>query len=771
MKRHVLGAIAAGAVYYLWLHFEHRLLVFPSVLELSAFLPPLLGLAIGPAAAFGTALGRLLHDLTLTGMPNLPLVAASFMAAYLPYKLWYNVALDLNKTAFAFSRTILRKFILVIFLTIVCTTLARGMNATNGEILSIFHASGLAVTSLGSYMGIIFLNDFTTGIFFGLPLFFILISYNFRFYVPPDVPIAASRWRAYTVNRLALVLLYIFFLGLFGVLDVSGIIYDLDKTNVWLRFVAEIFVAMDLTLLVLVYLLTKYRHSVMTNLMLMEMVTMVMAAFLLGTVSFMALSRAIDDKVEGELDKMSIIYRERLERVFYGTESTVRNMTKLAAAEVTDYERLRADAAYRREFLRQVGDECRILAEGSPGSVAFYLELAEELTAEGVSARRTADSWGKRLPEFPALTYFTGSKQEENRHVQEQYLAELSAPHRDKDTGRYVISFVMPIQKDNRFVGSVGMDISFDYLVHEMQLLAAYEHGFVYLLGENEEVLYAGSPERELRPGSWGFYETKSYLSTGLWLKIAAYAHDIYSDRNTMLIHFVVMMLFIVIAVSFFCVWLAKKGLRPLLIITEAARKIAAGDLDVRLPHESKNELGILVESIREMVTKLEAYVYRDKLTGLRNTAAYARKTEELAQKVKQDKGAEYAVVVFDANFLKRTNDTYGHDAGNELIRRVSRAICKVFAHSPVFRIGGDEFVTILEGHDYDNREVLLLDFDEEIKEASFTLDGKTVLVSVARGLGLYQNGKEYGEVFQAADEAMYHHKTAIKAKLGIVGR
>ena len=238
-----------------------------------------------------------------------------------------------------------------------------------------------------------------------------------------------------------------------------------------------------------------------------------------------------------------------------------------------------------------------------------------------------------------------------------------------------------------------------------------------------------------------------------------------------MLMHFVVVMLFVVILVSVFSIWLAERGIKPLMLITEAARKIANGDLDVKLSYKAQNELGNLVDSIKEMVAKLEIYMYRDKLTGVFNTAAYIRKVNELEKRRQNADKSTYAVAVFDVNFLKRLNDKYGHEAGNELIRRAAKLISRIFSNSRVYRIGGDEFVTILTDKDYEDRERLLQQFDSEADNESFTVDNQVIKVSIARGVAIHHGVEEFAEIFRQADAAMYENKSAIKAKLGIVGR
>ena len=759
MKRKLYHFMLSVLLYYVLANYAKLIFVVPSSgIELTPFLPPILGLMWGPVSAFGCMAGELLVSCAESGYRE---IAAVFLAAYLPYRLWYLVWMDKQEPVFAFNRITLKKFIFVLLLMTLTNAILFGLTSTETEVAQIFSDANLRPDSSLEFAAILFLNDFNIALFFGMPIFFILISYRYDFYMPSAEHIALSE-NTYEMNRLAVILLYAFFLGLFVLLDVSGIIYDLDQMDTWLRFNGEILTAMNLTMVALFYMLMKYRHSIMTNLMLMELVAIFVVAFLLGSISFVTLSRTIDEHVSNDLQKMSVIYRERLARTFNDTIMAVNSMSQLASDELESRERFANDATYRMDYLETMQRNFSAIAGNSPGSIGFYMQFSTEMGNTGFLCTRTPKNWGNKLPGFERR-----DGHDENRYhlPEEKYLAKLSEPYWDEAAGRYMISYVVPLHKDDKFVGIVGIDIDFDYIIHEIERMSVYEHGIVRLLDKNGDLLYANQPDSVTSLGKSGFYETETYLSTGIWLTIAAFAHDIFADRNNMLIHFVVGMLLIVIVVSFFSIWLAQKGIQPLMLITEAARKIAAGDLNVKLPQDSKNELGILVDSIREMVSKLEIYVYRDKLTGLRNTAAYIRKTAEFDKRQKTEGQLQYGVVVFDVNFLKKTNDTYGHEAGNELIRRAARAICKVFDHSPVFRIGGDEFVAVLERHDYDHREELIAAFDEQVAAESFEVDGVTLPVSVARGLGIYRPGLEYAAVFQAADDAMYAHKISLKAQ------
>lgn len=152
---------------------------------------------------------------------------------------------------------------------------------------------------------------------------------------------------------------------------------------------------------------------------------------------------------------------------------------------------------------------------------------------------------------------------------------------------------------------------------------------------------------------------------------------------------------------------------------------------------------------------------YNDGLTGVKNKLAYLEALTELETALENGEVTEYGVVVFDVNGLKKVNDTLGHEAGDEYIKSGSRMICNLFAHSPVFRVGGDEFVAILKGDDYANRESLVDAFRKTIDE-----NQKNGSVIVASGLAVYDAATDtsYNDVFRRADASMYEQKRALKA-------
>ena len=152
---------------------------------------------------------------------------------------------------------------------------------------------------------------------------------------------------------------------------------------------------------------------------------------------------------------------------------------------------------------------------------------------------------------------------------------------------------------------------------------------------------------------------------------------------------------------------------------------------------------------------------YTDSLTGVKNTHAYVEAEQRVDRRIAEGELKEFGVVVFDLNGLKQVNDTKGHEAGDDYIRSACRMICQQFKHSPVFRIGGDEFVAMLEGEDYKNRKVLLAEFETRTEE-SVTSGGPVV----ATGLAMYRPGRDnsYRRIFERADQRMYDRKGVLKA-------
>ena len=151
----------------------------------------------------------------------------------------------------------------------------------------------------------------------------------------------------------------------------------------------------------------------------------------------------------------------------------------------------------------------------------------------------------------------------------------------------------------------------------------------------------------------------------------------------------------------------------------------------------------------------------RDSLTGTRNKTAYHEYEKELQDEISKGAVVPFGILVCDLNDLKLINDTKGHKAGDEYIRSACKLICRVFTHSPVFRIGGDEFVVVLRDEDYVTRNELIATFKRSVEDNVRISRGPII----ASGFAKYRadSDKAVEEVFKRADSRMYEDKAYLK--------
>ena len=148
----------------------------------------------------------------------------------------------------------------------------------------------------------------------------------------------------------------------------------------------------------------------------------------------------------------------------------------------------------------------------------------------------------------------------------------------------------------------------------------------------------------------------------------------------------------------------------------------------------------------------------RDALTGVKSMHSYAEDERKMNRAISDGLQDRFAVVVCDVNGLKRVNDEKGREMGDRYLRNACAVVCSVFDHSPVYRIGGDEFVAVLRGDDYRDREQLMGQL-----AASDLAEGADEGVSLAGGLAVYRPGEDdaVSAVFARAEAAMYENKNA----------
>ena len=150
----------------------------------------------------------------------------------------------------------------------------------------------------------------------------------------------------------------------------------------------------------------------------------------------------------------------------------------------------------------------------------------------------------------------------------------------------------------------------------------------------------------------------------------------------------------------------------------------------------------------------------RDALTGVKSKHAFGNAERQMNERIAQEEAEDFAVAVCDVNNLKNVNDTKGHQAGDRHIQEACGIICRIFQHSPVYRVGGDEFVALLRGGDYEQRQALAEELDRLSRE-----NRRAGGAVIACGISEYVRGRDQSmaDVFDRADALMYANKMALK--------
>jgi diguanylate cyclase (GGDEF)-like protein len=222
-----------------------------------------------------------------------------------------------------------------------------------------------------------------------------------------------------------------------------------------------------------------------------------------------------------------------------------------------------------------------------------------------------------------------------------------------------------------------------------------------------------------------------------------------------------------------------KLIIKPISILSHAATQYKSNSTAFsELNMKRKDEIGILADSMAKMEKDINGYIseltsareHADKMDRVANTDALTKALSKRAydRKARQlnEYKTPYGIALVDINDLKGINDTYGHEKGDISIQTVCRFISRVFGRSAVYRIGGDEFVVVLENENYKKRDALIREllYSFRANEANTSLQ-PWERASAAIGYAIYDPDTDENaeSVFQRADAAMYENKKALK--------
>ncbi len=360
------------------------------------------------------------------------------------------------------------------------------------------------------------------------------------------------------------------------------------------------------------------------------------------------------------------------------------------------------------------------------------------------------------------------------------------------------IAYVVPVYSQGKLIGLMGFSIRLQLLIDNIEFTHMYDNSYAILFSDDGKLYYHpdypdGDTSSSLDDFGLGPYartlkgkdsndqllsyhyrgETRKMafktLHNGMNLGISTPESSLYAERDRILISIIFLIFFFSLITSIVAVLLANWIIVPLKSINAAARRIGEGNYNQLLAITHNDELGELAQNMnrtmikmKEMVQQLKAQALEDKLTSILNSTAYEQHIMTINQRIaSHDPQLAFSVLMIDVNGLKGINDQFGHAMGDELLCRTVQFIKSIYTHSPIFRIGGDEFLVLIQGEDYQNRFTLLEKIKPCNKKRNYQQERPWEQLAFAAGMSDYQPGTDtsYQDIFLRADTTMYKSK------------
>ena len=546
--------------------------------------------------------------------------------------------------------------------------------------------------------------------------------------------------------------------------------------------------------------------SIQTKIVALILIIIMLCSGVVGGISMVHLKRLSD---QNSAQIMNLSCREegkKIDHIFHGVEQSVKIISSNTIRDLEMVKTLQSETM-RKLLLDNLRPIVLAAANSTQGAVAVYVHFNPEVAPPDFGLFYSKTISNRQFHEQPItdLSKLTEEEKAEANWYYKPVEAKTGVwlePYYNGKIKEKVISYVVPIYQGKALIGVAGIDILFSDIEKSIKKINPYETGYAYIINSDNEIIChpQGSTELPMEDeGKWNEFHLNTkkttegsaiyeYIENGDEFKVACYELEngmtmlltaptkvIDADNNKLGQQLVFSVFLIIVASSLVAVFMSQSIIRPLKELTVASKKIADGDLKITIPTGSQDEVGELAVSLQQTVDCLRVYMdrisdlaYTDPLTNVKSKTAYKEEVNKINNSI-ENGFSQFGIVMFDLNDLKGINDKYGHDMGDLYIKNACKLICVTYKHSPVFRVGGDEFIAIVRGQDLLNSDKLMHDFYERMEEINANAKIPAEKISVAAGMAIFQEDEdtEYQTVFKRADEKMYQNKMSIKSGKG----
>ncbi len=179
-------------------------------------------------------------------------------------------------------------------------------------------------------------------------------------------------------------------------------------------------------------------------------------------------------------------------------------------------------------------------------------------------------------------------------------------------------------------------------------------------------------------------------------------------------------------------------------------------------------ELEDAISKLKSEKEQFEELALKDPLTGLNNRRAFISESNRILDLAKRH-GEPLSLLMLDIDNFKKINDTYGHDVGDLVLKKLAEVIKKNVRSSDIpARFGGEEFVILLPKTDEKGALLVAERIRKDFRNASVQVDGKNVWTSVSIGVAAFGGSEDLDALVKKADEALYQAKNSGKDRVVI---
>jgi len=167
------------------------------------------------------------------------------------------------------------------------------------------------------------------------------------------------------------------------------------------------------------------------------------------------------------------------------------------------------------------------------------------------------------------------------------------------------------------------------------------------------------------------------------------------------------------------------------------------------------------IQELSKRVRELELLVRTDELTNILNRRGFVKELQRAISA--SNRYSEVGVLIYiDLDDFKPINDTYGHAAGDEVLRQVARILKESIRETDyIGRLGGDEFAILLTHTSWDNALDRAERIERQLNYARVNWQGHMLSINASFGIQSYGPGDNTDALLRSADEAMYENKNA----------